>query len=53
MSEDFRVWHELSPGGFMIIPPQKVTVKITALKGGGCRVEAMPEPEGLSGEGSG
>ena len=43
MSEDFRVWHELSPGGFMIMPPQKVTVKITALEDGGCRIEALED----------
>jgi hypothetical protein len=48
--EDIRVWHDLSPGGFMIIPPQKVTVKITALEGGGCRIEALDDG---SDEGSG
>jgi hypothetical protein len=44
MAEDFQVWHELSPGGFMIIPPQKVTAKVTALEGGGCLVEAVGNP---------
>ena len=38
-----QIYHEVSPGGFMIIPPQDVTIKITGLAEGGCRIEAIPD----------
>jgi hypothetical protein len=40
-----RVWHKVSPGGTMIIPPQVVTIRITGLAEGGCRVEVIEPPE--------
>jgi hypothetical protein len=38
-----RIYHEVSPGGFMIIPPQDVAIRITGLAEGGCRIEAIPD----------
>lgn len=36
------VCDEVSPGGVMVIPPQYVSLRITGLAEGGCRIEAIP-----------
>ena len=43
ISSDFRVYTEVGPGGWMVIPPQKAAIRITGLAEGGCRVEMLDE----------
>lgn len=46
ISQPVTVSHEVSPGGFAVIPPQGRPIKITALPGGRCRIEEDPDGPG-------